>query len=308
MKKQKTILAQRSGQDWTAIHADCVEALRDIPDNSIDLSVYSPPFSSLYIYSESARDMGNVSNDGEFQEMYAHCVAELLRVTKPGRVTAIHVKDLVYYSNASEKGDRGLRDFTAECTKTHVDLGWTYHRKVTVDRDPVKEMQKTKADRLLYKNFRLDGARTGGGLPEYIVVFRKWSDGMEETAPVLHDRTEYPLEIWQEWARPVWLNTRETNVLNAKVARDENAERHLCPMPLDLTERIVRQYSNPGDVVLSPFMGIGSEGYVALRCGRKFVGMELSSAYYSQAVKYLTEVEAAGGSNNLFARMAGECS
>jgi DNA modification methylase len=131
---------------------------------------------------------------------------------------------------------------------------------------------------------------------------------MEETAPVLHDRTEYPLEIWQEWARPVWLNTRETNVLNAKVARDENAERHLCPMPLDLTERIVRQYSNPGDVVLSPFMGIGSEGYVALRCGRKFVGMELSSAYYSQAVKYLTEVEAAGGSNNLFARMAGECS
>lgn len=308
MKKRKTILAQQSGTDWTAIHADCVEALKDVPDNSIDLSVYSPPFSSLYIYSESARDMGNVDGDGEFQQMYAHCVAELLRVTKPGRVTAIHVKDLVYYSNSSDKGDRGLRDFTAECTKTHVDLGWTYHRKITVDRDPVKEMQKTKADRLLYKNFRLDGARTGGGLPEYIVVFRKWSDGMEETAPVLHDKTEYPLEIWQEWARPVWLNTRETNVLNAKVARDENAERHLCPMPLDLTERIVRQYSNPGDVVLSPFMGIGSEGYVALRCGRKFVGMELSSAYYSQAVKYLTEVEAAGGSNNLFARMAGECS
>lgn len=299
-----TILAQETGSGWSAIHADCVEALKDIPDNSIDLSVYSPPFSSLYIYSESARDMGNVDGDADFQAMYAHCVAELLRVTRPGRVTAIHVKDLVYYSNASERGDRGLRDFTAECTKTHVDLGWTYHRKITVDRDPVKEMQKTKADRLLYKNFRTDAARTGGGLPEYIVVFRKWRDGMDGTEPVLHDPREYPLEIWQEWARPVWLNTRETDVLNAKIARDEDAERHLCPMPLDLTERIVRQYSNPGEIVLSPFMGIGSEGYVAMKCRRKFVGVELKDSYYAQAVKYLREAETLASSDDLLARMA----
>lgn len=299
--KTPTIIDQASGNGWTACLGDCVEALKDIPDNSIDLSVYSPPFSSLYVYSESARDMGNVDGDEEFQLAYAHCVSELFRVTKPGRITAIHVKDLVYYSNASEKGDRGLRDFTAECTRTHIECGWTYHRKVTVDRCPVKEMQKTKADRLLFKNFRTDAARTGGGLPEYIVAFRKWADGMDDTPPVLHDPKEFPLDVWQEWARPVWVGTRETDVLNARVARDDEAERHLCPMPLDLTERIVRQYSNPGDVVLSPFMGIGSEGYVALRCGRKFVGFELKDSYYVQAVKYLAEAEQFSGSGNLFA-------
>jgi len=262
--------------------------------------VYSPPFSSLYIYSESARDMGNVSGDEEFQETYRHLVRELFRVTRPGRLTAIHVKDLVYYSNSSDRGDRGLRDFTGECIRTHIEEGWTYHRRITINRDPVKEMQKTKADRLLYKHFREDAARTGGGLPEYIVVFRKWADGMDDVPPVVHPPNDFPLDTWQAWASPVWMDTRETEVLNTKIARDDEAEKHLCPMPLDLTERVVLQYTNPGEKVYSPFMGVGSEGYVSLRRGRRFIGTELKDSYFRQAVKYLREAEAEALAPKLF--------
>ena len=274
---------------FAAYHCDTVEFTAGLPDNSIDFSVYSPPFSSLYIYSESERDMGNVADDVAFQACYAPLVRELLRVTKPGRLTSIHVKDLVFYSNSSERGDRGIRDFTGDCIKTHREAGWTFHQRTTIERDPVKEMQKTKADRLLFKNFRLDAARSGGGLPEYLVTFRKWAPGMEEADPVLHDPDEFPLETWQEWANPVWRGLPETDVLNVKIARDDEAEKHLCPMPLNLSDRAVRMWSNKGDTVYSPFMGVGSEGYAALRAGRRFVGTELKEAYYRQAVKYLTE-------------------
>lgn len=261
-----TILNQVDGERFVAIHGDCVEAMRDLPDNSIDYSVYSPPFSSLYIYSESARDMGNVGGDDEFQATYAHALAELFRVTKPGRLTTIHVKDLVYYSNASEKGDRGLRDFSGACIKTHVDAGWTYHSRTTVRRCPVREMTKAKPDGLLYRNFRLDAGRVRQGLPEYIITFRKWAEG-EQAPPIVHVPGLWPewagegeqfvtgrgphdllpdyerlgeaaqkrdpryleaLDIWQRWADPVWLDTSETDVLNVRVARDEEAEKHLC--------------------------------------------------------------------------------
>jgi len=302
------VIDQEISERFAAYNVDTVEFTAGMPENSIDFSVYSPPFSSLYIYSESERDMGNVSGDGEFQERYSHLVKDLYRVTKPGRCTAIHVKDLVYYSNASEKGDRGLRDFTGDCIRTHIAAGWTYHRRITVWRCPVREMQKTKSDRLLYKNFRTDAARTGGGMPEYVVVFRKWGESMGETAPILHDPAEYPLEAWQNYAQPsylypdpsdpnfatwmmqdLWPDTDETNTLNVKIARDEEAEKHLCPMPLDLTERLVRQYSNPDDLIYSPFMGVGSEGYQSLKAGRRFVGTELKPSYFQQARKYLTE-------------------
>jgi len=294
------VFAQEHGERFSAYHVDTVEFTAGMPANSIDLSVYSPPFSSLYIYSESARDMGNVSGDEEFQETYRHLVRELFRVTRPGRLTAIHVKDLVYYSNSSDRGDRGLRDFTGECIRTHIEEGWTYHRRITINRDPVKEMQKTKADRLLYKHFREDAARTGGGLPEYIVVFRKWADGMDDVPPVVHPPNDFPLDTWQAWAAPVWMDTRETEVLNTKIARDDEAEKHLCPMPLDLTERVVLQYTNPGETVYSPFMGVGSEGYVSLRRGRRFIGTELKDSYFRQAVKYLREAEAEALAPKLF--------
>jgi hypothetical protein len=295
----KTILNQITGANFTAVHGDCIEAIKDVPDNAIDYSIYSPPFSSLYIYSESVRDMGNVDGDEDFQAFYGHLVREKLRVTKPGRLTSIHVKDLVYYSNASDKGDRGMRDFTGDCIRTHVDAGWTLHARHTIWRCPVKEMQKSKPDGLLFKNFRTDAARVRAGLPEYLVTFRKWGPGMDDTPPVVHDPREFPLDTWQKWASPVWMDMRETDVLNAKIARDDEAEKHLCPMPLDITERGIRMWSNPGDVVLSPFMGIGSEGYVAMRTGRKFIGFELKESYWRQAAKYIGEAEAASSGGSL---------
>lgn len=283
------VLDQASGTDWTIYNADTVEFTAGIPDNSIDLSVYSPPFSSLYIYSESERDMGNVASHEEFFDSYRHLVREKFRITRPGRNSCIHIKDLVYYSNSSEKGDRGLYHFTGECIRVHVQEGWTFHRLITIPRDPVKEMQKTKADRLLFKHFRTDAARVGGALPEYIAVFRKWADGMEDTAPVVHDPSEFPLEIWQEWAEAVWPNTRETDVLNASATSDE--ERHLCPMPLDLIMRCILMWSNKGDTVYSPFTGIGSEGYQAVRYNRRFIGTELKPEYFRQAVRNLKIAE-----------------
>ena len=294
-----TIIAQKSGASWTAAHGDCVEAIKDVPDNSVDFSVYSPPFSALYIYSDSVRDMGNVDGDEEFQATYSHLVREKLRVTKPGRLTSIHVKDLVYYSNASDKGDRGMRDFTGACIQTHIDAGWTLHSRHTIWRCPVKEMQKSKPDGLLYKNFRTDAGRVRSGLPEYLVTFRKWADGMDDTPPIVHDPKEFPLDIWQAWASPVWMDTRETDVLNAAVAKDADAEKHLCPMPLDLTERAIRLWSNPGDVVLSPFMGIGSEGVVAMRTRRKFIGFELKESYWRQACKFIAEAESVNSGGSL---------
>ena len=317
------VFDQSSGETFSAYNCDTVEFTASMPENSIDLSVYSPPFSHLYIYSSSARDMGNVDGDEEFNETYRHLIRELFRVTRPGRMTAIHVKDLVYYSNASDKGDRGLRDFTGDCIRAHIEEGWTLHSRVTVWRCPVREMQKSKPDGLLFKNFRTDACRVRVGLPEYIVVFRKWAPGMEETMPVKHpvelwrdwrgvgmpegwtpesiDRdllfsnedAEFSaaLNLWQQWASPVWMDTRETDVLNVRVARDSEAEKHLCPMPLDLTDRVLRLYSNRGETVYSPFMGIGSEGWASLRAGRKFIGTELKDSYFKQAAKNLRTME-----------------
>lgn len=292
------ILDQAFGNSFAAYNCDTVEFTACMPSNSIDLSVYSPPFSSLYIYSESERDMGNVSSHDEFFASYRHLIKEKLRITRPGRLTAIHVKDLVYYSNSSSKGDRGLYHFTGDCIRAHCEEGWTFHRLVTIWRCPVKEMQKTKADRLLYKHFREDAARTGGGMPEYIAVFRKWDGNMADVPAVVHPPEQFPLDVWQEWASPVWMDTRETNVLNVGAKTDE--ERHLCPMPLDLTERIVLQYTNLGETVYSPFMGIGSEGYVSLSKGRRFIGTELKPEYFQRAVRNLLAAEEIAGGADLF--------
>lgn len=280
-------LGSAAGASYCLYHGDCIEIMRQLPADSVDLSVFSPPFSHLYIYSGSVRDMGNVRDDAEFQATYYHCAKELFRVTRPGRIACVHVKDLVQYSNASEDGSRGLRDFSGDTIATMKAAGWTYHSRTTVHRCPVDEMQKTKNDRLLFKNFRTDAARSGIGLPEYILVFRKWAPGMDDTPPVTHDPAVFPLEIWQEWASPVWLDTNPMDVLNVRAARDPEAERHLCPMPLDLIRRCVYLWSNPGEVVLSPFAGIGSEGHEALKAGRRFIGAELSDVYFAQAARNL---------------------
>lgn len=328
-------LDQAGGDVWTLYHADCVELLAQLPDNSVDYSVFSPPFSNLYLYSESSRDMGNVAGDEEFQACYAEVARQLFRVIKPGRLVSIHVKDLVYYSNSSDRGDRGLIDFTGACIRTHVRAGWSLHSKTTVWRCPVREMTKAKPDGLLYKNFRLDAGRNRQGLPEYIVTFRKWADGMGDVPPITHLPGLWPewagegakfvakrgkahaglptyaelsdvqqkrdpryaeaLDVWQRWASPVWQDTNETNVLNVRGSKDGEAEKHLCPMPLDLIERCVRLWSNAGDTVISPFAGIGSEGWVSVKANRRFIGVELNPAYFGQAVKNLKHAEASRG-------------
>lgn len=276
-------LNQAEGDNWTAFHGDCVSVLSQLPDSCIDFSVYSPPFSGLYIYNDSIADMGNCANDEEFFEHYKFLVRQLYRVMKPGRIVAVHCKDLVYYKNA--RGTAGLRDFPGMLIQSHIEAGFDFHSRVTVWRCPVREMTKTKAHGLLYKQLRSDSTYSRQGLPEYFVVFRKWAKEGEEIDPVTHTHESFPLDQWQQYASPVWMDTRETDVLNAH--RGPNDEKHICPLPLDLIERCVTLWSNPGDVVLSPFMGIGSEGFQSLKLRRKFVGVELKAEYFRQACENL---------------------
>ena len=282
-------LNEAHGRDYALYHGDCVDVVRQLPSNSVGFSVYSPPFSGLYIYNDSIADMGNCANDAEFMEHYTYLLSELYRVMRPGRVVAVHCKDLVHYKNQS--GRAGLRDFPGMLIRAHEEAGFTFHSRVTVWRCPVREMTKTKAHGLLYKQLRADSSFSRQGLPEYFVVFRKWATEADvcDVLPVEKTKTDFPLDWWQEAASPVWMNTRETDVLNA--VKDAQSERHICPMPLDLTERATLLWSNPGDVVLSPFAGIGSEGYVALKQKRKFVGVELKKEYWEQAARHLNNAE-----------------
>jgi DNA modification methylase len=281
-------LDSKRGDTWQAIHGDCVDVVRQVPDNSIGFSVYSPPFSGLYIYNDSESDMGNCANDAEFALQYRFLVRELFRVTKPGRLVAVHCKDLVYYRTQTGH-DAGLRDFPGLLVKEHTDAGFSFHSRVTIWRCPVREMTKTKARGLLYKQIRGDSTFSRQGLPEYLMVFRKWAREGEEVSPVTHTHESFPLDQWQEWASPVWMHTRETDVLNA--TRDPKDEKHICPMPIDLTTRAITLWSNPGDTVLSPFMGIGSEGFCAMKLKRKFLGVELKDSYFRQACRNIDAAE-----------------
>lgn len=307
------VFEQHQSKLFAAYNADCVTFARELPDNSVDLSVYSPPFSSLYVYSESVADMGNVADDREFFEQYAFLVDELYRITRPGRLCAIHVKDLVYYQNASEDGSSGLREFSDMCTQAHKAAGFTFHCRVTIFRDPVLERAKTNAHGLLWKTFQGDASFCRVGMPEYLMVYRKWAKPGEEdlVRPVTHPKDRVPLDRWQDLASPIW-NWRDgqsgkgdydmpaTDVLNVDMARDAKAEKHLCPMPINITSRALELYSNRGDVVFSPFMGIGSEGVAALRMGRRFIGTELHPVYYRQAVRNLEAAERQSGVGSLF--------
>lgn len=288
------VIGQAFGEKFAAYNCDCVEFAAEMPANSIDLSVYSPPFSSLYIYSESERDMGNVASHDEFAMQYAPLVASILRATKPGRITAVHCSDLP--TTKSKDGVIGLYDFPSLVREVHEREGWVYHSRVTIWKDPVVEMQRTKAHGLLYKTFRTDSTRCRMGMPDYMMIFRKPVEGATSATPdpVAHNPNAYPVTTWQEIASPVWMTIDQTNTLNERLAREAGDERHVCPLQLDVIERCIALYSNEGDTVFSPFMGIGSEGYQAIKMGRKFVGTELKGSYFHHAVKYLREAEGIG--------------
>ena len=293
-------------QDVTERHAlyngDCVEVMRELPDGCVDFSVFSPPFANLYIYSDDLRDMGNCASTEEFFEQMGFMTEQLCRIMRPGRLISVHCKQLARYKGRD--GAAGWIDFRGDIIRHFEEHGFTYHSEVVIWTDPVMEMQKTKTQRLLYCNLRKDASVTGIGMPEYLCIFRKTPSDDDETAPIRHYRPDekrehnaatdaqvMDLEVWQRYASPVWFDIRRTDVLNARIARDDKDEKHICPLQLEVIRRAVQLWSNPGETVFSPFGGIGSEPYVALEQGRKAMAVELKPSYYRQMVKNCTEIE-----------------
>lgn len=273
---------QREGEGWVAYNADCVPVVAGMADDSVHFSVYSPPFASLYTYSAHERDMGNVRTHTEFHDQYGFLVRELLRVTKPGRLSSVHC--MVLPTSKTRDGVIGLTDFPGQIIRAHEEAGWIFHSKVTIWKDPVTAMQRTKAIGLLHKQLLKDSCMSRQGIPDEVITFRKPGDNPER---VCRGKDEFPVSLWQRWASPVWDDINPSDTLQYMSAREEADERHICPLQLEVIERCVRLWSNPGDTVLSPFMGIGSEGYVALRNSRRFVGVELKRSYFEQAVRNL---------------------
>lgn len=272
------VLNEAHGKDWSIYNADCVDFASQLPDECIDFTVYSPPFANLYVYGDSVADMGNSDNDQGFFDQYRFLIKEKLRVTKPGRISCVHCMDLPM--SKAMHGYIGRRDFSGEIIREHVDAGWIFHCRVTVWKDPVVEMQRTKALGLLHKQIRKDSCRSRMGNPDYLLVFYKPGDNQER---VEHTHADFPVDQWQQWASPVWMDINQTNVLQKKHARADKDEKHICPLQLDFILRCLVMWSNKGDTVWSPFTGIGSEGYMSILHGRKFIGTELKESYFDQA-------------------------
>jgi DNA modification methylase len=287
-------IAESHGNAFSAYQGDCVEVMKQLPDECIDFSVYSPPFGQLFVYSDSIADMGNCVDDEEFEQHYRFAVREKLRITKPGRLTAVHCSDLPL--TKWRDGHIGINDFSGSIIRIHEDAGWVYHGRRTIWRCPVVEMTRTKHVGLLYKQLRKDSSKSRGGMPDYLLTFIKHGENKD---PITHTPEEFPLDQWQEWASPVWMTVEQSKTLNVKAAKAQEDERHLCPIQLDVVMRAVILWSNSSDVVLSPFMGIGSEGVESLKHGRRFVGIELKDSYFQQAVANLEALDRQG---DLFGR------
>jgi len=287
------------GRQWAVYNSDCIEVLAGLPEGLIDLAIFSPPFSDLFVYSDSERDMGNCGSHGEFMEHYRFFAENLYRAMKPGRITCVHCTDLP--TRKGRDGFIGLHDFGGDLIKAHQDAGFVYHARCTIWKDPVVEMQRTKALGLLYKQLKKDSAMSRVGMPDYMLFFRKDEPNPD---PITHTPDDLPVDQWQELASPVWMTVRQGNVLNGRMARGQEDERHICPLQLDVIERCLRLYSNPGDLVLDPFNGIGSTGFKAIEMGRRYLGIELKPEYAAQASKFLAEAEAS--QSTLFDAMAAE--
>ena len=271
--------ARFTGEDWTLINGDCVEQMATLPADSIDLSVYSPPFISLYTYTASAHDIGNCATEAEFFEHFGFAIREVLRITKPGRLTCVHVAQVP--AMLERDGVIGMKDFRGHTIDAYEAAGWIYHGEVCIDKDPQAQAIRTKSKSLLFVQLRKDSSWLRPALADYILVFRKPGDNAE---PIQPDLTN---EEWIEWARPIWYGIRESDVLQVADARTQEDERHICPLQLGTIERCIRLWSNKGDLVLSPFAGIGSEGYEAVRLGRRYIGIELKPSYARVAVRNL---------------------
>jgi DNA modification methylase len=305
-----------SGEGWHLMLGDSCERLAEVEDDSVDLAVYSPPFASLYTYSPSLRDLGNSSDRDEFFRHYSFIISEMLRVTKPGRINAVHVQQLT--TTKSTHGIVGLTDFRGEVIRAYQAGGWVFHGEVTIDKDPQAQAIRTKAQALMFVQKNKDSAKSRPALADYLLLFRKPGEIAEQV------KTDVTNDEWIQWARPIWrgndddgelafmqaegvtvpngcwYDIRESNTLNVKAGRDSADERHICPLQLDLIERCVRLWSNPGETVFTPFAGIGSEPYVAVKLGRRGMGIELKPSYFAAAVQNMKRAEQAAGVLTLF--------
>jgi DNA modification methylase len=363
-KVKTKVLGQYITDRFSLYHGDCVDAIAGLPNNSIDLTITSPPFCNLYTYSPSDRDMGNTDDDEHFMENFDYLIPELFRVTTPGRLCVIHCKDLPLFKGSN--GVAGLRDFPGETVRrfcgnslerltAQIDAlveaialiqdkapvaakikaledelvaaqrnSWVFHSRVTIWKCPKTEMERTNNHGLLHNQLCKDSSVSRQGMADYLLVFRKWCpemNGLNSIKPVNRGAKDWRFEfedyigeelpskaidkrgnsiyIWQKYASPVWFDIKQTNVLNGRIARENNSETHICPLQLDVIARCVDLWSNPDDVILDPFNGVGSTGYQALKMDRKYVGMELKKSYYDTAINYLEQSESSDQLNLL---------
>jgi DNA modification methylase len=313
-------LNQAIENDFALYNGDCVEVTKGLPDNSVHYSIFSPPFASLYTYSNSDRDMGNSKSDGEFFEHFRYLIKELYRVIMPGRLVSFHCMNLP--TSKTHHGYIGIRDFRGELIRAFEAEGWIFHSEVCIWKDPVIAQQRTKALGLLHKQVVKDSAMSRQGIPDYLVTMRKpganeepvsgeFEEFVGEGVDVSREAYEkqaadhrakgkepWPFEmwrsvhVWQKYASPVWMDINPSNTLQYRSAREEKDEKHICPLQLDVIARGLELWSNPGDIVLSPFAGIGSEGYESIKMDRRFVGAELKESYYNTAVRNLKQAVA----------------
>lgn len=276
------VLEQVIENRYAIYNGDSCEITKAIPDNSIHYTIFSPPFASLYTYSNSDRDMGNSKGDDEFYNHFIYLARELYRITMPGRLLSFHCMDLPLMKERD--GVIGLKDFPSIIRQIFEDCGFIYHSKVTIWKNPITEMQRTKALGLLHKQIRKDSTMNRQGIPDYIITMRKPGENPER---VSHTHESFPVNVWQNYASPVWMDIRQSDTLQKKSARDDKDERHICPLQLEVIQRCIELWTNPNDIVLDPFAGIGSVPYTAVKMGRRGIGVELKESYYKQAVSNL---------------------
>lgn len=284
------------GDTWTAMLGDSCQRLRELDDNSIDVSVYSPPFADLYTYSNSEFDLGNSRNYGEFFGHYAYIIREVLRVTKPGRMTCVHVADIP--AMAVKDGYIGIKDFPGDVVRAYESEGWTFYGRAIVAKNPQAQAIRTKAKALLFVQLRKDSADSRPAILDHILIFKKPGTNATPITPV--ENGEIDNLTWIDWAGGIWTGISESDTLQYQSARDGNDEKHVCPLQLGTIERCIKLYSNPGETVLTPFMGIGSEAYEAIRLGRRAIGIELKESYFAMAVKNLRDIESRSQGPTLF--------
>ena len=271
------VLNQVVENNYAIYHGDSVEITKSIPDNSIHYTLFSPPFSSLYTYSNSDRDMGNCKGDDEFYHHFIYLAKELYRITMPGRLLSFHCMDLPLMKQRD--GVIGLKDFPGLMLKIFQDCGFIYHSKVTIWKNPVTEMQRTKALGLLHKQIKKDSSMSRQGIPDYVVTVRKPGENPER---ITHTDESFPVGVWQNYASPVCMDIRQSDTLQRSSARAEKDERHICPLQLEVIQRCIELWTNPNDIVFDPFGGIGSTAYVALKMGRRAISSELKESYFEQ--------------------------